>query len=234
MLDVIEKLLALQDRDQRLKAFQTELTHIPDERKSREKQIADSAARLEESRTRVKQIEVEKRNLETEAQAKRDGITRYKQQQLQTRKNEEYSALAHEIETAEKVIRTIEDQELELMDEAEKLKPAVAEAEKTHAAEKEKIEQILTGLTDKKTNLDARVTELKADRSRLSEGIDEDVLELYDRLFKTKQGTVVVPLEHEVCMGCHMKVTSQTAIQLKAQKEIVHCPQCGRMLYLPA
>lgn len=80
MLDVIEKLLALQDRDQRLKAFQTELTHIPEERKSREKQIADSAARLEESRTRVKQIEVEKRNLETEAQAKRDSIARYKQQ----------------------------------------------------------------------------------------------------------------------------------------------------------
>lgn len=234
MLDVIEKLLALQDRDQRLKAFQTELTHIPEERKSREKQIADSAARLEESRTRVKQIEVEKRNLETEAQAKRDGIARYKQQQLQTRKNEEYSALAHEIETAEKVIRTIEDQELELMDEAEKLKPAVAEAEKVHAAEKEKIEQILTGLTDKKTNLDARVSEIKSDRTRLSEGIDEDVLELYERLFKTKQGTVVVPLEHDVCMGCHMKVTSQTSVLLKAQKDIVHCPQCGRMLYIPA
>lgn len=234
MLDVIEKLLALQDRDQRLRAFQTELTHIPDERKSREKQIADSAARLEQSRTRVKQIEVEKRNLETEAQAKRDSIARYKQQQLQTRKNEEYSALAHEIETAEKIIRTIEDQELELMDEAEKLKPAVAEAEKIHAAEKAKIEQILAGLTDKKTNLDARVAEIKADRARLTEGLDEDLLDRYDRLFKTKQGTVVVPLEHEVCMGCHMKVTSQTSVQLRAQKEIIHCPQCGRMLYLPA
>jgi predicted nucleic acid-binding Zn-ribbon protein len=35
-------------------------------------------------------------------------------------------------------------------------------------------------------------------------------------------------------MGCHMKVTSQTAIEVKAQKDVVHCPQCGRMLYLPA
>lgn len=233
MLDVIEKLLALQDKDQRLKAFQAELTHIPDERKSREKQIADSAARLEEAKTRVKQIEVEKRNLEGEAQTKRDAIARYKQQQLQTRKNEEYSALAHEIETAEKNISSIEDRELELMDEAEKLKPAVAEAEKTHEAEKAKIEQILAGLSEKKNNLESRLAEGKADRSRLAEGIDEDVLDRYDRLFKTKQGTVVVPLEHDVCMGCHMKVTSQTTIQVKAQKDIVHCPQCGRMLYLP-
>lgn len=234
MLDVIEKLLALQDRDQRLKAFQTELSHIPDERKSREKQIADSAARLELSKTRVKQIEVDKRNLEGEAQIKRDAITRYKQQQLQTRKNEEYSALAHEIEAAEKNISSIEDRELELMDEAETLKPAVAEAEKVHQAEKAKIEQILAGLTEKKNNLESRIAELKGDRSRLTEGIDEDVLERYDRLFKTKQGSAVVPLEHEVCMGCHMKVTSQTAIQVKAQKDVVHCPQCGRMLYFPA
>jgi predicted nucleic acid-binding Zn-ribbon protein len=234
MLDVIEKLLALQDRDQRLRAFQTELSHIPDERKSREKQIADSAARLELSKTRVKQIEVDKRNLEGEAQTKRDAIARYKQQQLQTRKNEEYAALAHEIEAAEKSIFSIEDRELELMDEAETLKPAVAEAEKVHEAEKAKIEQILASLTEKKTNLEASITELKNDRTRLTEGIDEDVLERYERLFKTKQGSAVVPLEHEVCMGCHMKVTSQTAIQVKAQKDVVHCPQCGRMLYLPA
>lgn len=234
MLDVIEKLLALQDRDQRLRAFQTELSHLPDERKSREKQIADSAARLEQSKTRVKQIEVDKRNLEGEAQAKRDAIARYRQQQLQTRKNEEYAALAHEIEAAEKAVSSIEDRELELMDEAETLKPAVAEAEKTHEAEKAKIEQILAGLTEKKTNLEARIAELKGDRARLTNGIDEDVLERYDRLFKTKQGSAVVPLEHDVCMGCHMKVTSQTTIQVKAQKDVVHCPQCGRMLYFPA
>lgn len=234
MLDVIEKLLALQDRDQRLRAFQTELAHIPEERKSREKQIADSAVKLDQAKTRVKQIEVEKRNLETEAQAKRDAITRYKQQQLQTRKNEEYSALAHEIEAAEKMISSIEDKELELMDEAETLKPAVAEAEKVHAAEKAKIEQVISGLDEKKGNLDARITEIKGDRARFTEGIDEDVLERYDRLFKTKHGSAVVPLEHEVCMGCHMKVTSQTAIEVKAQKDIVHCPQCGRMLYLIA
>ena len=95
MLDVIEKLLTLQDRDQRLRSFQSELNHLPEERKAREKQIADSAARLDQGKLRAKGIEVEKRNLEVEAQAKRDLIARYRQQQLQTRKNEEYAALAH-------------------------------------------------------------------------------------------------------------------------------------------
>lgn len=231
MLELIEKLLTVQDRDQRLRAFQTELTNLPLERQAREKQIADSAARLEKAKTRAKEIEVEKRNLQVEAQAKRDAIARYRTQQLATRKNEEYTALSHEIEAAEKVISGIEDRELDLMAEAENLKPEIANAEKTHAEEKAKIEIVLKALTDKKSNLEDRITALNQERAASIEGIDEDVLFRYDRLFKTKNGTAVVPLEHDVCMGCHMKVTTQTTVAVRTEHDVVHCPQCGRMLY---
>ena len=88
MLDVIEKLLTLQDRDQRLRSFQTEIIHLPEERKAREQQLADSASRLEKAKSRAKEIEIVKRNLEVEAGAKRDAIARYYQQQLHRRRNE--------------------------------------------------------------------------------------------------------------------------------------------------
>jgi predicted nucleic acid-binding Zn-ribbon protein len=233
MLESIEKLLTLQDRDQRLRAFQTELANIPLERQAKEKQIADSAARLELSKTRAKAIEVEKRTLEGEAQAKRDAITKYKQHQLQTRKNEEFTALNHEIAAAEKVIVGIEDKELELMDEAEQLQPAIAAAEKIHAEEKAKIDLVLHTLEGKKDNIESRIVALKQEREAATVGIDEDDLDRYQRLFKNKSGTAVVALDHEVCTGCHMKVTTQTAVEVRAEKDIVHCPQCGRMLYLP-
>jgi predicted nucleic acid-binding Zn-ribbon protein len=233
MLDVIEKLLTLQDRDQRLRSFQTEMGHLPEERKAREKQIADSAAKLGQAKIRAKEIEIEKRNLEMEARAKRDTIARYKQQQLQTRRNEEYSALAHEIEAAEKTVTALEDRELDLMEEAEKLLPQIAAAEKTHAEEHSKIEHLIAGLETKKSNLEARIAELKNEHEQLAKLLDEDVLDIYLHLFKTKHGTAVATLEHEVCMGCHMKVTAQTVVQVRAAKEIVHCPQCGRILYMP-
>ena len=233
MLDVIEKLLTLQDRDQRLRSFQTEITHLPEERKAREKQLADSAAKLEQAKTRAKEIEIQKRNLEMEARAKRDAIARYKQQQLQTRRNEEYSALAHEIEAAEKAVTALEDRELDLMEEVEKLMPQITAAEKAHAEERNKIEHLLAGLESKKANLEARIAELKTEHDRLAQGVNEDVLDIYLHLFKTKHGTAVATLEHEVCMGCHMKVTAQTVVQVRAGKEIIHCPQCGRILYMP-
>ena len=233
-MDVIEKLLALQDRDQRIRTFRTEFTQIPEERKNREKQIADSAARLELAKTRLKEIEVNKNALELEIKTKNDSIIRYKQQQLQTRKNEEFSALNHEIEAAEKTISGLEDRELELMEEADGLKPEISAAEQTHSAEKAKIEQILNDLDAKKGHLESRIAELQGSRDQMATDIDEDVLDRYNRLFKTKNGAAVAPLEHEVCMGCHMKVTTQTIVAVKTGKEIIHCPQCGRILYFPA
>ena len=233
MLDVIEKLLTLQDRDQRLRSFQSELTHLPEERKTRERQIAHSAAQLDLAKVRAREIEIEKRNLEMEARTKRDTIARYRQQQLQTRKNEEYAALAHEIEAAEKAIIALEDRELDLMEDLEKLTPQIATAEKTHAEERNKLQHLLTALDSKKVNLETRIADLRNEHELLAKALDEDVLELYLRLFKTKHGTAVATLEHEVCMGCHMKVTAQTVVQVRGGKEIVHCPQCGRILYMP-
>ena len=234
MLDVIERLLTLQDRDQRLRSFQTEITHLPEERKAREKQLADSATRLDKAKTRAKEIEIEKRHLEMEAGAKRDAIARYKQQQLQTRKNEEYSALAHEIEAAEKTVTALEDRELDLMEELETLNPQIVAAEKAHAEERSRIEHLLAGLESKKSNLEARIAELKSEHDRLAELLDESVRDVYLHLFKTKHGVAVATLEHEICMGCHMKVTAQTAVEVRAARGIVHCPQCGRILYMPA
>lgn len=234
MLPEVEKLLTLQERDQRIRAFQIELNAIPDERKFKEKQIADSAARLEAAKYRMKEIEVERQKLQVEAQAKRDAIARYKTQQFQTRKNEEFAALGHEISAAEKTIVTIEDRELELMDEAETLRPVVAEAERAFIEEKGKLDGQIAELVKKTENIQSRVSELSGSRPVLTEGIDEDQLDLYTRLFKSKNGAALVELDHEVCTGCHMKVTTQVALAVKADKALVHCPNCGRILHLPA
>ncbi|MEO5720988.1 MAG: C4-type zinc ribbon domain-containing protein, partial [Chthoniobacterales bacterium] len=62
-------------------------------------------------------------------------------------------------------------------------------------------------------------------------GIDEDVLDRFERLFASKGNAAVVALEHEVCTGCHMKITAQTSHRVKSGREIVSCEQCGRILY---
>jgi predicted nucleic acid-binding Zn-ribbon protein len=57
MLDVIEKLLVLQDRDRKIVRIKEELTHIPAERRQLEGKLSAAQAQLETAKTRVKQIE---------------------------------------------------------------------------------------------------------------------------------------------------------------------------------
>jgi predicted nucleic acid-binding Zn-ribbon protein len=234
MLDAIERLLALQDRDQKLRTLRLELQAVPTEIASKQKLIADSAARLDLARTRAKAIEVEKKSLQGEAASKRDQIARYKTQQLQTRKNEEYTALSHEISNVENLIAQIEDKELTLMEEADSLAPEIAAADKTHADEKARLEGQIALLREKEGNLKTRIDEVQKNRASAVEGIDEELLERYERLFETKNARAVVAVEHDVCTGCHMKITAQTSLALRSDKSIVSCPQCGRLLHLPA
>jgi uncharacterized protein len=233
MLPSIEQLLTLQDRDQKLRAVLTELAALPAEKASRDRELKAADDRLEAARSRQKEIEVERKKLELEVKGKQDQIARYKNQQLETRKNEEFAALRHEIEMAEKVIVELEDRELVLMEEAESLKPQLQAAQEAHEAEKKKVESHMASLVVRKQNLEVRQKELESERPRFTEGIDEDLLDRYQRLFKTKNGLALVTVEHEVCTGCHMKVTHQAILEVRAEKEIVGCPQCGRILYEP-
>ncbi len=75
-----------------------------------------------------------------------------------------------------------------------------------------------------------QLKDLEKERAGIAEGIDEDLLDTFNRLFANKSEAVVA-LEHETCMGCHMKITTQTAVRVKGGREIVHCEQCGRILY---
>ena len=234
MTETIAMLLALQDKDQRLRTLHTELEALPVEKSTKERLIAEAAQRLDQAKTSARETEVKKKALEVEAAAKRDQIARYKTQQMQTRKNEEFSALAHEIEGAEDAISAIEDREIELMEEAEILKPQIASAEKTYQTDKTKFESQIGVLAEKEINLKSRIAELEAARATSAAEIDEDLLDRYNRLFRTKNGLAVVALEHDVCTGCHMKVTTQTTVELRGEKSIVSCPQCARILHLPA
>jgi uncharacterized protein len=234
MVEILEKLLRLQERDQRLQTFLHEINSVPAEKTSLEKELEAARLRLEQDKSRAMEIEVERKRLEVEADSKRSQIAKYQTQQLETRKNEEYTALKHEIERAEKDIVGIEDRELELMQETEDLKPAIAAAEAKFNAEKTRVAGLLKTADEKVGVLQGRADELKVERDALAEEVkaaDEDLLELYERLFRSKAGRAVVPLDGNHCSGCHMTVTPATLRDAKVGTSVVSCEQCGRIVY---
>ncbi|MDQ2659214.1 MAG: C4-type zinc ribbon domain-containing protein [Verrucomicrobiota bacterium] len=227
----LEQLLILQNRDQKIRQIRLELKTAPEQRAQVEAHLAASAAGLEAAKKKAQQVEVDRKKLELDVGTRTDSINRLKTQQYETRKNEEFRAMGNEIERYEKEIRAIEDQELELMEQTDKLKAEVAAEEKKVAGERESVARQLADLDGKTKTLEGQLESLVQERAEISSRIDEDVLERFERLFASKGNAAVVALEHEVCTGCHMKITAQTSHRVKSGREIVSCEQCGRILY---
>ncbi len=99
MQHIIEKLLILQDRDRRILRIREQLARIEPERQLFQGRTASAQAGLDNAKLKVKQTETDRKKLELEVETKKQQIERYALQQFQTKKNEEYRALAHEIET---------------------------------------------------------------------------------------------------------------------------------------
>jgi predicted nucleic acid-binding Zn-ribbon protein len=209
MLEIIEKLLILQDRDKQLFRGDAELESIEPEKQRALTKCNATQAALEAARQRTREIESRRKDLELQIQSINERIDKYSNQQLQTKKNEEYQALTNEINGCKAKISDLETELLELMDEAEE----ATEAVKTAEAEA------------------GDVKELEEERDRLAGEIDDRILASYERVQGLRGENVVVGISHSACGGCHMKLTAQVVVTAKSGKELATCPHCSRILY---
>jgi hypothetical protein len=231
MLDAIEKLLVLQDCDRHILQVETELARIAPESQMISSRVAGAQAGLDAAKNRVKQIESDRKKLELEVEAKKQQIEKYAFQQFQTKKNDEYRALAHEIDTCKAAIVKLEDQQLELMEQAEAAQKSTAAANLVAAEARKDTDGQLAELAKRGENQKKELTELEAKREQLLAVVDESTRNRYERLLNNKGTNVVVGVEHGVCGGCHMKLPAQILVTCQSQQEIVSCINCGRILY---
>src|SRR6185312_12423459 len=153
------------DRQQKMRQIQAEIRTLPLERQSLEGQLTASAEALAGLKHKAQHVEIDRKKLELDAGTRQQTIARLRTQQYETRKNDEFRAMGNEIERYEKEIRAIEDQELELMDQAEKLKVEVSAEEKKASSVRESIARQMSDLEEKGKALESRLEELSAERA---------------------------------------------------------------------
>lgn len=231
MLPEVEKLLRVQHHDQKIAAIDKELNGIPLLQEDVRNKLAEDNEAMEEAKAAFQKTEIAIKNLEIDIETRKDSIAKLKVQQFETKKNEEFQRMGTEIEKYGEDITALEDQEIELMEQAETQKEAYEAAKAEHAGTSEDVDSELEDLDDlaKKLKSD-RVEELAA-REKQAEAVDDDILYNYDRLFKAKAGQAVVGLVDGACQGCHMRVTKSTVVDVKNEKQLATCEHCGRILY---
>ena len=224
-------LLILQDRDQHRLAVMTQLKAVPGDVETVKKKIGAEQAAIEAARTELRELEAKRKLLETEIGSAEDKLAKYRTQQLQVRKNDEYQALGHEIETTQAVIGGLEEKELGVMYQIDEAKKRFAAAEAVLKTNIAGHEARLKTLAEREANLKTELQTAEAAVAAARQPLDELSLRLYDRI-AARQMPVCVPVRGGNCGGCHLKLSSENEAVARKGDKLATCDQCGRIVWL--
>jgi predicted nucleic acid-binding Zn-ribbon protein len=230
MLSDIENLLQLQTADNEIHQLKDEIAALPKRVATIEAKLAGTKAQLEKARATVKADEANKKKFESVIQDLQGKISKYRDQSLDVKTNEQYKALMQEIQFAEQEIRINEDRILEIMLNVEvrekEVKAAEAELKaETAEIEKEKEEARKVTAEDQK-----KLADWNARRDSLRKGIGEDLLRHYERVRKFR-GTGLAEVRDHKCMGCQVMLRPQTYNEVRNGESVVICDSCQRIMY---
>lgn len=232
MLDEIRALLILQEKDRRARQVAKDLELLPKEEARAKTKLAGDEAAVKSAHDAIIEQELKLKRLELDAGTRRTTIQRLKTQQFETRKNEEYQALGHEVTRYEKEIDELETSELEIMEVMDQLRAKLKTAEAALAKTKAVVEEDLATIRTRGETLRAKEAEIRTERETIAAKISPDTMKLYDRLMKTKDGLALAPMAEGKCGGCHMKLIPSTVVSVQQDSAMNRCENCGRILFL--
>lgn len=216
----------------KLQLIESQLTRIPTEREAGKAKVAEIKAAKEAARLVVKELEVRSKGLELDMAQMEAQVVKFKNQQVQVKKNEEYQALTHEIEMAEKKSSDLEEREIELLYELDEAREKLGAAELVFDEQLKAEESHLGRIDEKQVNLEAEIDSSKAALEAARSNVKPELLGIYERVGRGIRFPIVVPLTQQKCGGCHMRVSSGVGSDVLACVKITTCDNCGRILYV--
>src|SRR5271170_4357456 len=230
MLPDIEKLLELQTADKEIRRLQEEVAALPKRVAVIEQKLAGTKAQLEKARAAAKGDEANRKKFEANIKDLQGKISKYRDQSLDVKTNEQYKALQHEIQFAEQEVRLNEDRILEVMVNVDARDKEVKAAEAELKAETAEIDKEKEDARKVTAEDQKKLAEWNAKRDSLRQGVSEDVLRQYERVAKFR-GTGLTEVRDQKCMGCQVKLRPQTYNEVRNGEKVMVCESCSRVYY---
>ena len=195
-----------------------------------ESQLGAARGSVEVERTRLADVERQKKTLEEQLAADKDKVKKWEGRLTEQRSTREYSALAREIDIAKKQNETAAAEIVELARQAEAVRGTVAEREASFKTAESALVTRMKAIRSDMGDIDKRKKNLDTKRAEAAKAIPASTLRRYEVIQK-KRVTAIVPIIGGACQGCHMNVPPQMNNELRATGRIDTCPSCFRMIY---
>jgi uncharacterized protein len=230
MLPELQSLIELQKADAEILRLREEIASLPRKVAAIEEKLAGTKAVLEGAKNAVKADDAARRKYETAIQDLQQKISKYRDQMLDVKTNEQYRALQHEIDFSQQEIRSTEDKILDLMVNAENREKQVKSAEADLKAETAEIEKEKKETRERTAKDEKQLAEWNAKRDKLREGVPADLLRHYERVAKFRK-TGISEVRDQKCMACQVMLRPQTYNDVRSGTQVVMCESCQRILY---
>jgi predicted nucleic acid-binding Zn-ribbon protein len=227
----LQNLIELQKVDAQMSALRAEIAALPKHVAEIEKKLAGSRAQVEAAQAAAKADEAAKKRHESDIQDQQQKISKYRDQSLNVKTNDEYRALMHEIKFAEDKITASEDKILEIMVAADTRKEELKKADAQLKADTVENDREKEEARKRTAEDEAELAELSSKRTALRSGVSENVLMHYDRVLKLRGSALSAVHDDQMCSACSVMLRPQVFQEVMTNRQFETCDTCKRILY---
>jgi uncharacterized protein len=227
----LEKLIQLQEAELQIKDYTDRIELLPKHLAELEQKLSTTTHSLGSCQDRLSKLTLEKRRFETLIQDIEQKNSKYREQMLDVKTNEQYKALLHEIEFNREQIRKTEDDILTKMEEEERLRKEIHQLEQQLRSEKESVNAEKKA-AEVEVGRDRQILEeLRARRQSLIQNLTPGLFETYTRIASFRKGVAIARARGDSCEACHVRIRPHVLSQIMSGETILTCDSCDRILY---
>lgn len=230
MNDKLKILVEMQGCDDKISTLKVLMEKLPEQLSTLKSNQASAEELLANVKNDIETNKMEQDKHDLSIRSNKDQASKYQNQLLTIETNKEYKALNKEVSHLEHLNVTLEDEIVNLMEEAEVLSENQKEAEK-------KLEIAQADLKANEKKLEAEIVKVKIEmekyrnqRKELAGELPLSLVKKYAALIKNRSSKAVVFNIGDACGGCGFKIRPQVMVDLHESENIIYCESCSRIL----
>jgi uncharacterized protein len=227
----IERLISLQQIDSSITGAEHRLADEPLRIEALDARLADARQHVEAAKERIAQNVAARRDIDKDVALHTGRLSKFRDQAMNVKTNQEYHAIQHEIAFAQNEIKGHEDRMLERMVEADELTGVLKAAEAALASVQKEVEAEKRAITAEHDVLRRRVDVLKEQRAAVIASLAPTALAVFDMVSRRRNGVAMAEARDGVCTVCHVRLRPQVFNTVRRNEAIIQCDSCNRILY---
>ena len=227
----LERLIALQKLDSTADGARRKLAAEPEHEQSLDVRLETARKHVATAKEQLAANKTARTALEKDVAMHQGRLSKFREQGMAVKTNQEYHAIQHEITFAQTEIKKIEDTILERMLESDELTAELKRAESELAAEQKAIEADRKTMAVEQSELKTTLDRISGERESLVRALDPKILVMFEQVAKKRGGIAVSEARDGICTICHVRLRPQVFNTVRRNDAIIQCDHCNRILY---